>query len=93
MTTAVELFSPAPTTHRREREALYERDAIGSLMEPLIGAFTPEWTVAETIEALRESVKRNLVTYIWVVDGEGRLAGIVTMRDCSSARRTPRWRG
>ena len=43
--------------------------------------FTPEWTVEETIEALRESVKRNLVTYIWVVDGEGRLAGIVNMRD------------
>jgi len=81
MTTAVELFSPAPTAHRRERKALYERDAIGSLMEPLIGAFTPEWTVEETIEALRESVKRNLVTYIWVVDGEGRLAGIVTMRE------------
>jgi magnesium transporter len=81
MTTAVELFSPAPTAHRRERKALYERDAIGSLMEPLIGAFTPEWTVEETVEALRESVKRNLVTYVWVVDGEGRLAGIVTMRD------------
>src|SRR6185295_17506994 len=59
----------------------YEHDAIGRLMEPVIGAFTPEWTVEETVEALRESVKRNLVTYIWVVDGEGRLAGIVTMRE------------
>jgi len=87
MNTAAELaeeilFSAAPDPARpRERNALYEHDAIGRLMEPVIGAFTPEWTVEETVEALRESVKRNLVTYVWVVDGEGRLAGIVTMRD------------
>ena len=85
MNTAVglEQFAPAEiaTARQRERSALYEHDAIGRLMEPVIGAFTPEWTVEETVEALRESVKRNLVTYVWVVDGEGRLAGIVTMRD------------
>ena len=50
-------------------------------MEPVIGAFTPEWTVAETMEALRERVKSMLITYVWVVDGDGRLIGIVTMRD------------
>ena len=79
-----ELFFSAaadPAARQWERNALYEQDAIGRLMEPVIGAFTPEWSVEETVEALRESVKRNLVTYVWVVDGEGRLAGIVTMRD------------
>ena len=87
MNTAAELaeeilFSAAPDPARpRERNALYEHDAIGRLMEPVIGAFTPEWTVEETVEALRESVKSNLITYVWVVDGEGGLAGIVTMRD------------
>ena len=33
------------------------------------------------VEALREHVKAMRITYVWVVDGEGRLSGIVTMRD------------
>jgi magnesium transporter len=77
------LFSAAPDAVARqwERNALYGHDAIGRLMEPVVGAFTPEWTVAETVEALRERVKSMLITYVWVVDGDGRLIGIVTMRD------------
>ena len=77
------LFSaaPEPVARQWQRNALYGHDAIGRLMEPVIGAFTPEWTVGETIEALRELVKSMLITYVWVVDGEGRLLGIVTMRD------------
>ena len=77
------LFSaaPDPVARQWERNALYGHDAIGRLMEPAIGAFTPEWTVGETVEALRERVKSMLITYVWVVDGDGRLTGIVTMRD------------
>ena len=77
------LFSaaPEPVARQWERNALYGHGAIGRLMEPVIGAFTPEWTVGETIEALRERVKSMLITYVWVLDGEGRLTGIVTMRD------------
>jgi magnesium transporter len=77
------LFSAAPDAVARqwERNALYGHDAIGRLMEPVVGAFTPEWTVAETVEALRERVKSMLITYVWVVDGDSRLIGIVTMRD------------
>src|SRR5918992_2532911 len=77
------LFSaaPDPVARQWQRNALYEHDAIGRMMEPVVGAFTPEWTVGETIEALRARVKSMLITYVWVVDGEGRLLGIVTMRD------------
>ena len=77
------LFSaaPDPVARQWQRNALYGEDAIGRMMEPVVGAFTPEWTVGETIEALRERVKSMLITYVWVVDGEGRLRGIVTMRD------------
>jgi magnesium transporter len=76
-------FSAAPEAVARQwqRNALYGHDAIGRMMEPVVGAFTPEWTVGETIAALRERVKSMLITYVWVVDGEGQLAGIVTMRD------------
>jgi magnesium transporter len=82
-------FSAAPDAVARqwERNSLYGHDAIGRLMEPVVGAFTPEWSVGETVEALREHVKAMRITYVWVVDGEGRLSGIVTMRDLLFAAR------
>jgi magnesium transporter len=54
---------------------------VGRIMEPLPAAFSPHQTVGETIEALRETVKSAFVTYVYVVGPEGRLLGIVTMRD------------
>jgi magnesium transporter len=77
------VFAAAPDEVARQwqRNALYDSEAIGRMMEPVIGAFTPEWSVGETIEALRERVKSTLITYVWVVDAEMRLMGIVTMRD------------
>jgi magnesium transporter len=50
-------------------------------MEAPTATFSPEATVDETVEKIRELVKRRFVTYGWVVDGEGRLCGVVTMRD------------
>ena len=77
------VFAAAPHEVARQwqRNALYEQGAIGRMMEPVIGAFTPEWTVGETIGSLRERIKNTLITYVWVVDGENHLLGIVTMRD------------
>ena len=51
------------------------------MMEPVIAAFSPRQSVAETIAELRELVKSVLVTYCYVVDEDSRLIGIVTMRD------------
>jgi magnesium transporter len=73
--------APEPVARQWQRNALYGDDAIGRMMEPVVGAFTPEWTVGETIAALRERVKASMITYVWVLDSEGRLLGIVTMRD------------
>jgi magnesium transporter len=73
--------APEPVARQWQRNALYGHDAIGRMMEPVVGAFTPEWTVGETIAALRERVRAMRITYVWVVDGEGHLVGIVTMRD------------
>jgi magnesium transporter len=77
------VFAAAPPEVARQwqRNALYDPQAIGRLMEPVIGAFPPGRSVGETIEALREKVKTALVTYIWVVDGNEHLLGVVTMRD------------
>jgi magnesium transporter len=64
-----------------QRNALYDQGAIGRMMEPVIGAFSPGRSVGETIEALRETVKTTFITYAWVVSPDDRLLGIVTMRD------------
>ncbi|HEX7705849.1 MAG TPA: magnesium transporter [Thermoanaerobaculia bacterium] len=63
------------------RNERYEDDTIGRLMEPPAAVFAPEQTIGETVAEVRELVKTTLITYGFVVDGEGRLLGIVTMRD------------
>jgi magnesium transporter len=59
----------------------YDEDTVGRMMEPPTAVFRPEQTIAETIEEVRELTRTALVTYGFVVDEEGRLRGIVTMRD------------
>src|SRR5688572_13608601 len=73
--------APADVARQWQRNALYDRDTVGRMMEPVVAAFPPERTVGETIEELRELVTRALITYVYVVDAENHLLGIVTMRD------------
>jgi magnesium transporter len=63
------------------RNERYEEETIGRLMEPPAAVFTPGQTIGETVAEVRELVKTTLITYGFVVDDEGRLLGIVTMRD------------
>jgi magnesium transporter len=61
--------------------AAYPKESIGRMMEPVVAAYPPEQSVGETVEQLRELVKTTFITYVYVVDAEFRLLGIVTMRD------------
>ena len=72
---------PSPITRQWALNQGYEEDTVGRLLEPAVAAFEPEATVAQVTERLREIVRRYLVTYIYVTDAEGRLSGVVTMRD------------
>ncbi len=82
--------APEAVARQWQRNGFYEEGTIGRMMEPVVGAFPADAAAAEVIDALRETVKTERVTYIWVVDGEDRLIGIVTMRDLlfNSAQRT-----
>jgi magnesium transporter len=60
---------------------MYDAGTVGRMMEPVVAAFPPERQVGEIIEELRELVSRALITYVYVVDDEKQLLGIVTMRD------------
>jgi magnesium transporter len=58
-----------------------QEGTVGRLIERISAAFPPEQTIGQTIEALRERVKSIVITYVYVADPEGRLLGVVTMRD------------
>ena len=73
--------APVEFAHQWQRNALYAEDTIGRMMEPVYAAFPPQATVGHAIEALHELVKQAFITYIYVVDEDERLLGIVTMRD------------
>lgn len=62
-------------------ESRYPQDSVGSLMEPPLGVFHPDETVAQTVTQLREIAKGHLITYCFVTDDEKRLIGVITMRD------------
>ncbi|MEO8386270.1 MAG: magnesium transporter [Betaproteobacteria bacterium] len=63
------------------RNQSYEQGALGRLMEPAAGVFSPSTTVDEAIEMLRALIKSALITYGYITSPDGKLLGIVTMRD------------
>jgi magnesium transporter len=73
--------APGEYARQWQRNALYAEGTIGRMMEPVYAEFPPQATVGQAIDALRELVKQAFITYIYIVDDEERLLGIVTMRD------------
>ena len=73
--------APLDVAAQWQRNAMYDAGTVGRMMEPVAAAFPPERQVGEIIEELRELVSRALITYVYVVDDEKQLLGIVTMRD------------
>jgi magnesium transporter len=73
--------APPDMARQWQRNAMYDPGTVGRMMEPLVAAFRPESNVGEVIEELRELVTRTLITYVYVVDEDDHLLGIVTMRD------------
>lgn len=59
----------------------YEEGTVGRLMERPPAVFRPQATIREVIDALREIVKKRMVTYIFVTEADGRLAGVVAFRE------------
>jgi magnesium transporter len=82
--------APADVARQWQRNALYDPGTVGRMMEPVVAAFPPDAEVGEVVEELRELVTRALITYVYVVDAEAHLLGLVTMRDLlfSSHERT-----
>lgn len=79
---------PDPTGLRAPSaiQARYAEGSLGRIMEAPAGVHRPETTVAEAIAHLREEVKQRFITYLYVADGQGRLVGLVVMREMLLAR-------
>jgi magnesium transporter len=73
--------APPELAEQWKRNRQYARGTLGQMMEPALAVFQPQVTVGEVVDALRPLVRETLVTYVYVVDAEGRLLGLVTMRD------------
>ena len=73
--------APQDTGRQWIRNRAYPEDSIGRLMDPPVAVFSPETTVREAVEQLREIVKGTFVTYAFTVDPTGRLVGVVVMRE------------
>ena len=92
---ALDILAALPSAQRRtivaeavpeiaqqwSRNQSFESGALGRLMEPATGVFAPATTVGEAIEALRTLIKSAFITYGYITNPDGKLLGIVTMRD------------
>lgn len=79
--TAIAAVVPPAIAGQWASNRRFESGHIGRLMEPVLAVFGPEATVRETVASLRGWIRTTLVTYCYVVDGDGRLIGVITMRD------------
>jgi magnesium transporter len=79
---------PPDTISQWNRNITFAPDTVGRLMESPVGVFQPHNTVEHTINELRELVKRDFITYVYVVDDRKVLVGLVVMRDLLFAHPT-----
>jgi len=77
------VLAAASAESRRQwaTDTTYADGTIGQFMEAPIGVFGVHETVTEATVKLRELVKRVFITYGFVTDADGRLLGVITMRD------------
>ena len=76
------MAAAAPELRRQwMRNEAYPEQTIGRLMEPALAVYGPETTIAQATADLRLLTKQAFITYVWVVDEEERLLGVVVMRE------------
>src|SRR5688572_27041946 len=72
---------PASVTSQWALNQGFPDKSVGRLMEPPTAVFKPGQTVGDVTGRIRQLVKKIFITYVFVIDDDSRLIGIVTMRD------------
>jgi magnesium transporter len=84
------LIAALDTPTRREVAALlaYAEDAAGGLMSPRYVPLRPDMTVDEAVSYLRRAARERVETiyYIYVVDAEQHLLGVISFRELFAAQ-------
>ncbi len=81
------LLDVVPPEVRRELEeiARYPADSAGALMDPRVAGFREHTPAQRVLARLRRRYGRRLYD-VFVVDGEGRLTGVVSLQDLALAQ-------
>jgi len=77
----IKAAAPPELRTQWERNGKFGENMVGRMMEPPRAVYPPDTTIAMATEDLRLVSKHAFVTYLWVVDAESRLTGVVVMRD------------
>ena len=77
----IKAAAPPELRTQWERNGKFGENTVGRMMEPPRAVYPPDTTIAMATEDLRLVSKQAFVTYLWVVDAESRLTGVVVMRD------------
>jgi magnesium transporter len=83
---AVLSAAPSDVASRWRLNMTYPAGSVGRLMNSPKALFSPRTTVHDAIETLRELVKQAFITYAYVIDDQGRLLGVIVMRELMLAR-------
>jgi magnesium transporter len=77
------IVAAAPPEMRQQwvRNEAFPESTIGRMMEPALAVFHPQTTVTEATQELRHLVKTAFITYLFVVDQNEHLVGVVAMRE------------
>lgn len=79
--TAALTFVPLNKTRQWARNLEHPEDSVGRLMEEPVAVFRLEATARDTIEEVRKLAKKAFITYGYITDEQGRLLGLLVMRD------------
>ena len=76
------------TRHEVTALLAYAQDAAGGLMNPRYARLRPEMTVDEAFGYLRRQARTNLelLSYLYAIDADQRLLGVVSFRELFAAR-------
>ena len=81
-----DILSRSPQKNRMLRFLEYSENQVGRIMQSPVFALTSSTRVAEGIEKLRKESLENFVFYVYCVDDQNRLEGVVSMRELVTAQ-------
>jgi magnesium transporter len=79
----VSILTAAPENYRRmwSSTLTYPENSVGLLMRPPVGAVPENMPVGLAIEEVRRLSSSEMITYLFATDRQGRLTGVVVLRD------------